>query len=65
MELVEMPEAEKLVRSIRHLSNRCAASDALDLRDKWLLENDLGLLHMATGVRALLENALASSDGNS
>jgi hypothetical protein len=58
MEFLEMPEAEKLVRSIHDRHN---ASAALNLRDKWLHENDLGVLHMAANVRALLENAFASA----
>ena len=55
MEFVEMSEAEMLMCSIRDGHNPVTASEALKLRDKWLLENDLGVLHMASDVRALLE----------
>lgn len=58
MDTVELCEAEKLVRSIRDDNNPCAAADALELRDKWLLESDLGLLHLSPDVRHVLETAL-------
>lgn len=57
MDRVEIYEAEKLVRSIRDCSNSLIAFEALVLRDKWLLENDLGVLHMTTDVKSLLETA--------
>ena len=62
MEHVDLSTAEKIVRSIRDYSNPLAASEALKLREKWLLENDLGLLHMTTDVRSLLETALELPD---
>jgi len=65
MNYIEISEAEKLVRSIRDCSNPAAACEALALRNKWLLENDLGTLHMTTAVRRLLDMALASPDDNS
>jgi hypothetical protein len=58
MSTVELSEAEKLVRSIRDGNNPAAASDGLKLRDKWLLENDLGLLQLSPDVKHVLETAL-------
>lgn len=65
MDCVEMSEAEKLVRIIRDPNNPHAASEAITLRDKWLIEHDVGVLQMATDVRLLLEAAVASPDQNS
>lgn len=61
METVEMSEALKLVRCIRDQANPQAASEALGMRDKWLFESDIGVLHFGAEVRALLENALIDS----
>ncbi len=65
MDRVEMSEAEKLVRVIRDPNNPHASSEATALRDKWLIENDIGVLQMAADVRLLLESAVASPDQNS
>lgn len=62
MDRVEINEAEKLVRIIRDDSNPQASYAALEVRDKWLLENDLGLLEMTTDVRTVLEAALDSRE---
>lgn len=65
MDRVEMSEAEKLVRVIRDPNNPHASSEAIALRDKWLIEHDIGVLQMAADVRLLLESAVALPDQNS
>lgn len=55
MEHIEMSEAEKLVHSIRDFRNPWRASEALVIRNKWLLENDLGILYIDNNVRAFLD----------
>lgn len=62
MDYMEMSEAEKLVRSIRDPNNPVTASEALAVCNRRLVENDVGVLHMAADVRSLLESALASPD---
>jgi hypothetical protein len=57
MEHVEMTEAEKLVRIIRATNNPNAALKAISLRDKWLIEHDIGVLQMNADARLLLELA--------
>jgi len=65
MDRVEMSEAEKLVRIIRDPNNPHAASEAIALRDKWLIEHDIGALQMASDVRLFLESAETSANQNS
>lgn len=55
---VDIHEAKKLVQSIRDGSNPQVSSTALEVGDKWLIENDFGVLEMTAEVRATLEAAL-------
>lgn len=60
MNYLSMSVAEKLVRIILDTQNPTAASEALTIRDKWLTENDLGILQMTDEIRLLLESATIS-----
>ncbi len=61
MEYVCSQEAEKLARYIRDTSNSYLSSVAIDMRDKWLAENDMGILNMTNEVRQTLEDTLIYS----
>jgi hypothetical protein len=57
MERIYKVHADSLVRSIENQANPFEGEQALALRDKWLLENDLGTLWISQEVRAILEAA--------
>jgi hypothetical protein len=57
MERIYKVDADSLVRSIENQANPFEGQQALALRDKWLLENDLGILWVSQEVRAILEAA--------
>jgi hypothetical protein len=62
MEYVCLQDAERFVRCIRDASNLYLSSAARDMRDKWLVENDIGILNMANVVRQTLEETI--NEGN-
>ena len=57
MERIYKVDADSLVRSIENRANPFEGEQALALRDKWFLENDLGTLQISREVRAILEAA--------
>ena len=57
MERIYKVDADSLVRSIENQANPFEGEQALALRDKWFLENDLGTLWISQEVRAILEAA--------
>lgn len=59
---VDLSAARVLIRAICDSASPQAAAEAMAMRDKWLIEADLELLHMRPEVRAMLEQA-APPDG--
>lgn len=55
MEYVQLSAAKSVIQAILDSSNPQASSEALAIRDKWLLENDRGILQMTPEIRSLLE----------
>ncbi|MBS0367595.1 MAG: hypothetical protein JSS57_00175 [Proteobacteria bacterium] len=49
--------AVKVAQAIRDRANPATQQDAMRQRDKWLFENDQGLLHLTAEVRKVLEEA--------
>jgi len=57
MVVISKHEAESLVRCIEDQSNGPAADKALEIRDRWLLEDELGINPIPQEIRAILEGA--------
>jgi len=52
---IDLPTAQTLIQAIQNKNSPIQGSDAIAVRDKWLIEHDLGLVQMTKQVRSLLE----------
>jgi len=57
MRNVQMQDAVQLASIINNRFSLVAATEALVVRDRWVLENYIGALNMSDDVRFFLENA--------
>jgi len=53
---LDFTEAVRIVDLIKNDKVPCAQAEGLAIRDKWLLENDLGVLDMEEKTKKLLES---------
>jgi hypothetical protein len=62
MHILDIETARKLIQKINDKKNPYVSMEALRLRDKWIIENDLGVLNMSSEVRQLLDLAETKND---